>query len=67
MNHPATSVIGHTVVGNSQTREYHLVGLLTRNCQVDEIIRAGHLVVFHPDSVAEALRQGFDPCDYCAK
>ncbi|MGO3795984.1 MAG: hypothetical protein ACTJGR_02545 [Pauljensenia sp.] len=67
MSYPITSPDGHAVVGNSQTREYHLVGHLVRNCQVDEIIRANHLVAFYPDRIAQALGEGFDPCDYFAK
>ncbi|MGE0441235.1 MAG: hypothetical protein AB7S39_12180 [Gemmatimonadales bacterium] len=37
----------------------------TRNCQVDEILRAGNAVGFSPDSLAQAHAEGYDNCAYC--
>ena len=34
-------------------------------CQIDEIIRAGHALVFTPDTLAQAHTEGFDNCAYC--
>ena len=34
-------------------------------CQIDEIIAADHAVVFSPDTLAQAHREGFDNCAYC--
>mgnify|MGYP001246854635 CR=1 FL=1 len=33
-------------------------------CQIDEI-KLEHQVYFTPDTLAEAKRQGYDPCAYC--
>jgi hypothetical protein len=34
-------------------------------CQIDEIIRAGNAVVFSPDTLDQAKRERYDPCDKC--
>jgi len=34
-------------------------------CQIDEIIRAGHAVVFTPDALSQAHSEGYDNCAYC--
>jgi hypothetical protein len=31
-------------------------------CQIDEIMSAGHAVVFDPDTLEEAHRRGYDNC-----
>ena len=35
------------------------------NCQIDEIIQAGHAVVFAPDTSEQARSEGYDNCHYC--
>jgi hypothetical protein len=67
MPRPTTSLDGLDVFGNSRTHRYHHRSRLTRNCQVDAIIRAHHLVAFWPDSVAQAELEGFGPCQDCAR
>jgi hypothetical protein len=35
------------------------------NCQIDEIIRNGHAVVFSPDTLQQARSEGYDNGHYC--
>ncbi|NQU83365.1 MAG: hypothetical protein HQ536_01505 [Parcubacteria group bacterium] len=34
-------------------------------CQIDEIIRAGHAVIFSPDTLSQAHSEGYDNCAHC--
>jgi len=34
-------------------------------CQIDEIIEAGHARTFTPDSLEQAHKEGYDNCAYC--
>ena len=34
-------------------------------CQIDEIITAGHAVVFDPDTLQQAYTERCDSCAYC--
>ena len=34
-------------------------------CQIDEIIRARHAVVFNPDTLEQAHQEGYDNGAYC--
>lgn len=34
-------------------------------CQVEEIITAGHAVTFDPDSVEQSRDEGYDLCPHC--
>ena len=34
-------------------------------CQIEEIRRAGHAVVFNPDTLYTAHQRGYDNCAYC--
>lgn len=34
-------------------------------CQIDEIIQAGHAVVFIPDTLNQAHQEGYDNGAYC--
>ncbi|MGE3672579.1 MAG: hypothetical protein AB7K71_23100 [Polyangiaceae bacterium] len=52
-------------IGNRNKREVHDTRQETRNCQVDEILRAGNAVGFSPDSLAQAHAEGYDNCAYC--
>ena len=65
--HPTTSKLGKRYLGNkhSSSMEVHDLQNEKTQCQVDEIVRAGHAVVFVPDSLDEAHRCGFDNCAYC--
>lgn len=52
-------------LGNTNTTEVHDLDAETANCQIDEIIVAGHAVVFSPDTLAQAKSEGYDACAYC--
>jgi hypothetical protein len=59
---------GKQFVGNTNTYEVHDLDneqTGANECQIDEIISAGHAVIFSPDTLAEAHRQGYDNCAYC--
>jgi hypothetical protein len=59
---------GKRFVGNTNTEEVHdLDNEKTgpNECQINEIIAAGHAVTFSPDTLQEAHRQGYDNCAYC--
>jgi len=63
-----TPTCGKRFVGNTNKDEVHdLDNEKTggNECQIDEIITAGHAVTFSPDTLAEAHRQGHDNCAYC--
>lgn len=44
-------------------REVHDLDAETTQCQIDEIIRAGHDKPYH--SLEAARRDGYDDCAYC--
>jgi hypothetical protein len=64
---PGPPTYGRRFVGNSNPghREVHDLDNEKRQCQIDEIIAAGHAVIFNPDTLAQARQQGYDNCAYC--
>ena len=59
---------GHHFVGNTNKMEVHDLDneqTESNHCQIDEIIAAGHAVIFEPDTLAQAHREGFDNCEFC--
>jgi hypothetical protein len=52
-------------LGNTHTTEVHDLKNEQADCQIDEIIRAGHAVTFSPDTLALAHAEGYDNCAYC--
>jgi hypothetical protein len=61
---------GNQYVGNtsSSKREVHdLDNEKTKpnECQIDEIIAASHARIFYPDTVSQAISEGYDRCQYC--
>lgn len=52
-------------LGNSNTTEVHDLKNEQTQCQIDEIIRAQHAVVFSPDTLDQAHRDGYDNGHYC--
>jgi hypothetical protein len=67
MAYPIYSKFGRTFLGNSSPskKEVHKLSNENANCQVDEIIKAGHAVGFTPDTVEQAHSEGYDNCAYC--
>ncbi len=64
MAHPVSGRVGR-FLGNRQKREVHDLLREQPNCQIDEILRAGHAVGFSPDTLAQAHAEGYDNCAYC--
>jgi hypothetical protein len=52
-------------LGNTNTLEVHNLNVETDQCQVDEILNAGHSVIFIPDTLGQAHSDGYDNCAYC--
>lgn len=52
-------------LGNTNKREVHDLRNEKTSCQVDAILRAGHGVVFTPDTLAQAHAEGYDNCSHC--
>jgi len=67
MTYAITSKYGHTYLGNSSPSkmEVHQVSNEKTNCQLSEILSAGHAVGFSPDTLAQAHQDGYDNCAYC--
>ena len=53
-------------LGNTHKMGVHDLGNEKLVCQIDKIIRAGHAVVFEPDTLEEAQREGYNNCGYCS-
>lgn len=59
---------GKRFVGNTNKDEVHdLDNEKTgpNECQIDEIITAGHARTFTPDTLAQAHKEGYDNCAHC--
>lgn len=59
---------GKRFLGNTNNMEVHDLDnehTAPSECQIDEIIRAGHARTFNPDTLEQAHRDGYDNCAYC--
>lgn len=59
---------GKRYVGNTNKKEVHDSDnekTAPNECQIDEIIKAGHARTFSPDTVEQAHREGYDNCKWC--
>lgn len=59
---------GKCFVGNTDKKEVHDLDKEktgANECQIDEIIRAGHARTFTPDILEQARGEGYDNCKYC--
>ncbi len=59
---------GKRFVGNTNNKEVHDLDnekTGANECQIDEIIRAGHAVTFNPDTHTQARTSGYDNCAHC--
>ncbi|MFA5787955.1 MAG: hypothetical protein WDA71_13415 [Actinomycetota bacterium] len=52
-------------LGNRNTKEVHDLRNEQPKCQISDILRAGHGVVFQPDTLAQARSEGYDNCAWC--
>lgn len=57
--------VGKRFLGNTNTMEVHDLNNEQTNCQIHEIIAAGHAVVFTPDTLDQAHSEGYDNCKWC--
>lgn len=61
---------GKRYVGNTNTKEVHDLDnekYGANECQIDEIIAAGHAVTFTPDTLSQAHSEGYDNCAHCIR
>jgi hypothetical protein len=65
MAFPVAHKRGRLHLGNSRTAQVHLVIRARARCRVDEVIAADEAVGFYPDSLDQALSEGYDICAYC--
>ncbi len=56
---------GLRYLANINHMEVHDLDNYTQNCQLIEIIRAGHAIFFETDSLRNIHNMGFDNCHYC--
>ena len=64
---PGPPIYGKRFVGNRNPghMEVHDLDNEKAACQIDEIIRAGHAVIFTPDTLTQAHQQGYNNCAFC--
>jgi hypothetical protein len=65
---PGYPTYGKRFVGNTEKKEIHDLDnekTGAYQCQIDEIIGAGHARTFTPDTLAQAHSEGYDNCAYC--
>jgi hypothetical protein len=68
MRRYGSPIHGRRYVGNTNTTEVHDLDnekTGTNECQIDEIIAAGHARTFNPDTLDQAHGEGYDNCQYC--
>jgi hypothetical protein len=59
---------GNRFIGNTNNLEVHDLDhekTGSNQCQIDEIIQAGHVKLFLPDVLYQAHIEGYDNCAYC--
>lgn len=56
---------GKRFCGNTNKKEVHDLDKETTQCQIDEIIAAGHARTFDPDTLEQAHGEGYDNGAYC--
>lgn len=52
-------------LGNTNKKEVHDLKNEQTNCQIAEIVANKHAVVFTPDTLAQAHKEGYDNCKWC--
>jgi len=68
MRRKGSPTFNHRFVGNTNTKEVHDLDNEDTNpngCQIDEIIRAGHAVIFEEDTLQKFIEEGYDNGHYC--
>jgi phage baseplate assembly protein W len=52
-------------LGNFKSNEFHDLTRQKTQCQISRIQSSHHDKAFTPDTVVQAIREGFEPCAYC--
>ncbi len=52
-------------LGNKNTNEFHDLARTKAQCQIPEILAHGHQKSFVPDTIEQAIREGYEPCAFC--
>ncbi|MBD3375246.1 hypothetical protein GF406_09440 [candidate division KSB1 bacterium] len=68
MTNSVTNRGGIRYLGNNNPtgdREVHDLNNERAQCQIDKIIQNNHAVRFVPDTLSQARKEGFDPCEWC--
>jgi len=63
-----TPTWGRRFMGNTNEKEVHDLDneqTGANECQIDEIIAAGHATTFNPDTLEQAHSEKYDNCAYC--
>lgn len=68
MRRYGSPIFGKQFVGNTAKKEVHDLDneqTGSNECQIDEIIKAGHAKTFDPDTLDQAHKEGYDNGAYC--
>ena len=68
MRRQGAPTFGRRFIGNTDKKEVHDLDneKTDRNqCQIDEIIAAGHARTFNPDTLVQAHSETYDNCMWC--
>jgi len=52
-------------LGNTSSHEFHDLTRVKPQCHVAALVASGHAHSFSPDTLAQALREGYEPCGHC--
>jgi hypothetical protein len=62
--------LGKKYLGNKNKMEVHDLDredVSENGCQINEVTQAGNAVIFHPDTLEEAHKRGYDNCVKCLR
>jgi len=52
-------------LGNKKSNEFHDLTRTKAQCQIPAILAHGHQKSFVPDTIEQAIREGYEPCAFC--
>ncbi len=52
-------------LGNTSSHEFHDLARQRPQCGIAMLVAAGHARSFVPDTLVQALREGYEPCGHC--
>ena len=62
---PGWPLYGNRYCGNTNTKEVHDLDNEKSQCQIDEIVAAGHARIFTTDTLRQAHSEGYNNGAYC--